>query len=97
MITFEDCVALCGFSDEEIRAIAEHEHVPDIVAAALANTLLQQKHGAEVIRHMIVEDVKAAHDRGDYKHVHELLACLKHFLDQHPEAVPAYRPGKGKE
>lgn len=94
MITYEDCIALCGFSGEEIRAIAEHEYVPDIVAAALANTLLQQKHGTEVIRHMIVEDVRAAQERGDYRHVHELLVCLKHFLDQHPEAVPACRAGK---
>ena len=35
MITLEDCTALCGLKEEEVRAIAEHEHVPDIAAAAI--------------------------------------------------------------
>jgi hypothetical protein len=88
MITLEDCIALCGFTEAEIRAIAEHEHVPDIVAAGLASTLLKQKHGVEAVRHMIVDDIRAAHERGDQVHVKELLACLHHFLAEHPEAVP---------
>jgi hypothetical protein len=89
MITLEDCIALCGFSEAEVRAIAEHEHVPEVVAAGLASSLLKQEHGVETVRHMIVEDIRAAHDRQDYCHLHELLACLHHFLNEHPEAVPA--------
>ena len=27
MITLEDCVAFCGLTEEEMLAIAEHEHV----------------------------------------------------------------------
>lgn len=88
MITFQDCIALCGFSEAEIRAIAEHEHVPDIVAAGLASTLIKQKHGLETVRHMIIDDIRAAHDRGDYKRVHEMLSCLHTFLKDHPAAVP---------
>lgn len=34
MLTFDDCVALCDLSEEEVAAIAEHEHIPAIVAAA---------------------------------------------------------------
>jgi hypothetical protein len=30
MITLEDCVALCGLTEEEVFAIAEHEHMPEI-------------------------------------------------------------------
>jgi hypothetical protein len=36
MITLEDCVALCGLTEEQVLAIAEHEHLPEIDAAALA-------------------------------------------------------------
>jgi hypothetical protein len=39
MITLGDCVALCGLTEEEVLAIAEHEHVPEIAAAALAEYL----------------------------------------------------------
>jgi hypothetical protein len=43
MITLEDCVALCGLTEEEVLAIAEHEHVPEIAATALASYLLCQE------------------------------------------------------
>ena len=46
MITLEDCVALCGLSEVEVLAIAEHEHIPEIAAAALGDYLLHQEHGA---------------------------------------------------
>lgn len=89
MITLQDCIALCGLNEQEVLAIAEHEHLPEIVAAGLAETLLKQKYGAASVRHMIVEDIKAARQRGDDKHVYELLVCLKCFLDEHPEAIPS--------
>jgi hypothetical protein len=88
MITLQDCIALCGLDEAEVLAIAEHEHVPEIVAAGLAETLLKRQRGVEEVRHMIIDDIRAAHQRGDARHVRELLVCLKSFLDQHPEAIP---------
>ena len=41
MLTFEDCLELCALSDEEIRAIAEHEHTPEIVALELGDFLIR--------------------------------------------------------
>ena len=89
MITIQDCIAFCGLTEEEVLAIAEHEHVPEIVAAGLAETLLKQADGAVKVRHMIIDDIRVAHQRGDKRHVSELLVCLKHFLDSHPEAIPS--------
>jgi hypothetical protein len=60
MITLEDCVALCGLTEEEVLAIAEHEHMPEIAAAALAAYLSYQEHGTEKIRDVIVDDIRAA-------------------------------------
>lgn len=34
MLTLEDCIALSGLTQEEIAAIAGHEHIPGIPAAA---------------------------------------------------------------
>ena len=89
MITLQDCIGFCGLKKSEVLAIAEHEHVPEIVAAGLASYLLKREHGVDGVRHMIIEDIRSAHERGDLRHVHELLVCLKHFLDEHPEAIPA--------
>jgi hypothetical protein len=33
MISLEDCIALCGLTQQEVLAIAEH--VPEIAAAAI--------------------------------------------------------------
>lgn len=87
VITLEDCIALCGLSKAEVLAIAEHEHIPEVVAAGMAESLLHQRHGAEIVRHMIVEGIQSANARGDTRRACELFVCLKHFLAEHPEAA----------
>ena len=47
MITLEDCIELCGLTVEQVLAIAEYEHLPEIAATALAQYMLNQEHGAE--------------------------------------------------
>lgn len=87
MITLEDCVGLCGLTPEEVHAIGEHEHVPDMIAAALGAYLLQSDRGVETIRGMIVDDIRAALHRGDVGHARELTAALRHFVAEHPAAA----------
>ena len=60
MITLEACVGLCGLSEDEVLAIAEHEDLSEIAATALAQYLLSQKHGSEKVRDMIVDDIRRA-------------------------------------
>ena len=62
MITLRDCIGLRGLKESEVLAIAEHEHVPEIVAAGLASSLLKREHGVDRIRHMIIEDIRSAHE-----------------------------------
>jgi hypothetical protein len=88
MIAFEDCIALCGLTEEEVLAIAEHQHLPEIVACALADYLLRHEHGPQRIRDMIVDDVRAAQARGDRERTRTLLHVLHHFLRAHPDALP---------
>jgi len=85
MITLKDCIAFCGLTEEEVMALAEHEHIPEIVAAGLASQLMKQRHGPDKVRSMIVEDIRAALKRGDRRHAQELFAALRHFLNAHPE------------
>lgn len=88
MITLEDCIAFCGLTEEEVLAVAEHEHLPEIAACALGEYLLHQERGAGKIRDMIVDDVRAAQARGDRQRVRALLHVLHHFLKAHPDALP---------
>ena len=92
MITLEDCIAFSGLTEEEVLAIAEHEHLPEIAATALAQYLLSQQHGSEKVRDMIVDDIRSAQLGSDKKHVLTLLHVLHHFLKTHPEARPSNHP-----
>ena len=85
MISIEDCIGLCGLDEDEVAAISEHEHIPEIAAAALASYLLRQPHGSEAIRTMIVDDIRKALDEGRLRHAAELFMALRHFLEHHPE------------
>jgi hypothetical protein len=79
MITLEDCVGFCGLTEEEVLAIAEHEHLP-------AQYLLSQEHGSERVRDMIVEDIRRAQVGRDKEKVLVLLH-VHHFLKTHPDAT----------
>jgi hypothetical protein len=86
MISLDDCVAMCGLSPEEVAAVSEHEHIPEIAATALANYLLHQAGGAERIRTMIIEDIHKALDAGRVEHAGQLFSTLRHFLQEYPQA-----------
>ena len=85
MISLDDCIGLCGLDENEVAAISEHEHIPDIAAAALASYLLKQPHGGEAIRTMIIDDIHKALEEGRVRHGAELFMALRHFLEHHPE------------
>jgi len=92
MISLQDCVALCGLTEEQVLAIAEHEHLPEIAASALAQYLSKRGHGMEKVRDMIVDDIRRAQHRHDQAHTLTLLHVLHHFLKSHPEVCPAEHP-----
>ncbi len=92
MISLEDCIGLCGLTEEEVLAVAEHEHVPEIVAAAMSQYIVSHDHGGEKIRDMIIDDIRQAQATGNKAHVLTLLHVLHHFLQDHPEVVPTHQP-----
>jgi len=84
MLTYQDCIELAGFTPDEIDAIAEHEHVPEIIAVELANYLVETPDGVPRIRKIIIEDIEHARDRGNTERVDHLERVLQHFLVTHP-------------
>jgi hypothetical protein len=86
MLTIQDCIELSGLTEEEVLAIAEHEHLPEMIAVELGNYLVQTPGGEKRIKTMIVDDMRAASERGDQKHLLELKLCLRHYLEHHAKA-----------
>ena len=60
MLTYEDCLAFCDLTEDEIEAIAEHEHIPAIVAMELGQYLVQSEDGVRKIKRIILDDIQVA-------------------------------------
>jgi len=84
VLTFEDCLALCGLTAEEIAAIAEHEHIPELAAAEMGNYLCRSPSGELQIMHMTVDDIEAARAAGKLDRAAALRLVLRHFVECHP-------------
>ncbi|MDH3664443.1 MAG: hypothetical protein OEU92_31255 [Alphaproteobacteria bacterium] len=87
MLTIQDCIGLCRLTEDEIVAIAEHEHLPDILALELGDYLCRTPDGELRVKRMIVEDIEAARERGDLGHAAKLRRVLQHFLEHHAGIV----------
>jgi hypothetical protein len=92
MLTFEDCMGLCDLTPEEIAAIAEHEHLPEIVALQFGNYLIHQPNGVPAIRRMIIDDIEAARRHGDHRHALALKLVLRHFCHAHRQELSRIPP-----
>lgn len=80
MLTWEDCVGLCDLDEDVIDAIAQHEHVPEVVALELAEYLIHCPDGVPRIRRMILDDIERARGHGDTAAVDRLQHALAHFV-----------------
>ena len=79
MITITDCIGLCDVKEEEVEAIAQHEHIPMIVAIEMAEQLIHEKDGAARIRQIIVDDLCHAEEVGHHDEVQHWKRVLLHF------------------
>jgi hypothetical protein len=93
MITLDDIEDMTCLTREEIDAVAEHEGLPEVNAACLAEYMMHQHHGPARLQEMICDDIRAALHRDDLAHAKDLYGVLHHFLREHPEAVRGVSPG----
>ena len=92
MLTFEDCLALCELSEEEVAAIAEHEHIPEMAAVELGNYLVHAPGGEMRIKAIIRDDIAAARARGDRAGELALKLLLCNFVHEHPRCEERREP-----
>ena len=91
MLTLEDCLGLCGLTEDEVLAIAEHEHIPEMAATELGSYLLRTPEGELCIKAMIRDDIEAAKARHERERVLVLKALLRNFVLQHPRCEERHR------
>lgn len=87
MLCLEDCLDFCDLEADEVAAIAEHEHIPTIVAAELGYELLQSQEGVARLHVMMLDDIQLALNHGHVEHANELANTYRHFRTSHPIQV----------
>lgn len=87
MLTLEDCIAFSELSEDEIDAIAEHEHITEMAALELGNYLVHTPSGEKRIKKMIADDIRHAKAEGNVKHAAMLRLVLQHYLEHHLAAA----------
>jgi hypothetical protein len=92
MLSYEDCVGLSELTAEEIAAIAQHEHLPEIVALEMGACLCGTPEGRQRIRRMIIEDSEEACRRGETRTAARLGLVLHHFIETHVDRQGAAEP-----
>ena len=91
MLNMHDIIDITDLTEDEVNAIAEHEGMPKLNAAALAQYVLAHHRGTAKVHDMICDDIRAALHHYDLGHAKDLFATLKHFIAEHPEAVHGVR------
>ncbi|MDR1349568.1 MAG: hypothetical protein LBJ59_02070 [Zoogloeaceae bacterium] len=88
MLSLKDCLDFCDLDYNEIDAIAEHEHLPAIVAAELSDNLLQSEEGVCHIYDMVLDNMKLALKHGDALKAARFSRTYQHLHATHP--LPQY-------
>lgn len=103
MLSLQNSIAVCGLTKEEIEAIAEHEHVPEVIATEMAGYLAHTPEGMPVVRRVILDNLAEPKCTGNRVRVRRLRAALRRFLEEHPgcrcasdeELASIFRPTAG--
>lgn len=93
MLCLEDCIALCGLTEEEVQAIAEHENIPEAAAAEMGNYLVASADGEQCIKSMIRDDIAHAARSGNRARELTLKLVLRDFILGHPRCEERHRAG----
>jgi len=84
MLSLGDCIAMSGLTEEEVAIVAEHEHLPMMVAAELGYTLLKTPKGVFTLRRYIAEVLEQAKLAGNRDKAKHIDCVLTRFNAAHP-------------
>lgn len=84
MLSLDDCVALSDLAADEIAAIAEHEHLPFIVALEKGCDMLRHPWGDAAVRQMVWDNLRRASHHRRVDKVAELRLLFRDTCGRHP-------------
>lgn len=84
MLTLQDCLALSELTPEELKVIAHHEHLPDIVAVEKGFAFLQKEWGNPALRQMVMDELAEAMQHGEREAALRLVDLLRECCEKHP-------------
>ena len=76
---------------EEVLAIAQHEHIPEMAAVEMGNYLAHTPGGEMRIKAIIRDDIAEAAAAGDRPRELALKLVLRNFVLQHPACEERHR------
>lgn len=85
MISIKDCIDYSDLTEDEVTAIAEHEHLPFACAAQLACCLAQTQDGTELLRCLLKNAVCDAASCGHEAALQTASRACAQFQANHPE------------
>ena len=85
MLSYEDCVEASDLTEEEIEAIAQHQHLPEMAALEMGSYLVHTSEGVPRIKSIILDDIEEERRRGHDEKVLQLKLVLKRFVETHPQ------------
>jgi hypothetical protein len=80
MLTAQECVDMSELGNEAIRAIAEHEHIPEVVAAELGQELLKATGGIAKIQRILEANLELAVQAGEQDKINDRKRVLEQFI-----------------
>jgi hypothetical protein len=83
VLSLQEVLDFCGLDEEEIHAIAQHEHISEVCAAALGSSLLQTEQGTARIEGLMRENIEDAKSHGQPTRAEACERVLAHFKENH--------------
>jgi hypothetical protein len=87
MLSLRDCIDLSELTDEEVQVVAEHEHIPEIVAAELGSELLHSADGVSMLKAYMLDCLEHARRTGNFDRADSLYALYRRFDALHPAST----------
>lgn len=84
MLSLEECLDFCELDIDEIEAIAEHEHIPVIVAAEYGCEMLKTPDGVRNLRGILRDNIDCAESHGQAERALRFRSVYRHFCATHP-------------
>ncbi|HTT99071.1 MAG TPA: hypothetical protein VMF58_13555 [Rhizomicrobium sp.] len=89
MITLSECATMCVLDHEDVVALAELEHLPEIAEATLKDYVANAAGSSpSTICKTMIGDIRNALDEGFVHQATEVVMALRQFLTDNPQAAP---------